>query len=87
MKVKGSLGGHSHSRASRLASDVWCLLVGTVTVGQADFRSSNLWSLVRHTAGTASCHPGMGIQEREAGRGEVEASLGEVLSRQEQVDD
>ena len=28
----------------------------------------------------------MGIQEQEAGRGQVEVSLGEILSRQEQVD-
>ena len=47
---------------------------------------ADLRSLARHTTGTASSHLGMGIQNQEAGKGEVETSL-EVLSGQEQVDD
>ena len=55
--------------------------------GKADLRSGSLWSLARHITGTASSHLGMGIQKQEAGGGEVETSLEEVLSGQEQVDD
>ena len=48
---------------------------------------SCLWSLARHTTGTASSHLGMSIQKQAAGGGEVETSLEEVLSGQEQVVD
>ena len=35
------LGWHSDSRASGLAIGTWCLLVCTVTVGQADLREAS----------------------------------------------
>ena len=53
---------------------------------KAGLRSGSLWSLARHTTGMASSHLGMGIQKQVAGEGEVETSLEEVLSGQEQVD-
>ena len=81
------LGGHDDSRASALASGVWCLVEGTVTAGQAVLRSASQWSLARRTTGVASSHLGMSIQEQEAGRGEVEKSLGEMLLRQRQHGD
>ena len=37
----GPLGGHNDSRASGLVISAWCLLVGTVTVGQADLREAS----------------------------------------------
>ena len=55
--------------------------------GKAEWRSASLWSLARHTTGTASSHLGKGLQEQAAGGGEVETSLEEVLSGLEQVDD
>ena len=51
--------------------------------GKADLQSASLWSLARHTTGTASSHLGMGLQEQAAGGGEVETSLEELLSGQE----
>ena len=63
-----------------------CLLVAQTEQGKADLQSGSLWSLARHTTGTASSHLGMGIQKQVAGGGEVETSLEEGLSGQEQVD-
>ena len=50
------LGGHGDSRASGLAISPWCLLVGTVTSGQADLRvaSGASWS-ARSRQGKQSC--------------------------------
>ena len=47
--------------------------------GKADLRSGSLWSLARHTTGTASSHLALGIQKQAAFEGEVETSLEEVV--------
>ena len=62
-------------------------MVSRTEQGKADLRSGSLWSLARHTTGTASSHLGMGKKKQAAGGGEVETSLEEVLSGQGQVDD
>ena len=56
-------------------------IIGRRGDGRASFTCelASLRSLARHTIGTASSHLGMGIQELEAGRGEVEVRLGEML--------
>ena len=51
-------------RASLTCDQLWCLLEGTVTAGQVDMRSASLWSLARHTTGTASSHLGVASRSR-----------------------
>ena len=72
-----ALGGLGDSRASGLASGVWCLLEGTVTAGQAELRLASQWSLAKRTTGIASSHLGLSIQEQQ----QAEARWRQALER------
>ena len=83
------LGGNGDSRASGLASGVWCLLVGTVTAGQADSRASGLasgvWCLLEGTvtAGQAELRSASEWSLAKRTTGTASSHLG--MSTQEQA--